>query len=154
DAVDLGDALFDGRGRLDDAAHRVEVAGFAKGHHRGPARRTQRARTGTGERRAEVEAARPLRGLVVLEVAQVLVAVQHHRGALGRVAVLVRVGRHRRDAGNPEVERWHVVAEPFGPRQYEAAEARVGVEPDVARARELGEFADRVDHPVREARSR
>ena len=66
----------------------------------------------------------------------------------------MRVGRHRGDAREPEVERRHRGAEPLRPREHEAAEAGVDVAADAALARELGELLDRIDDAVGEARRR
>ena len=83
--------------------------------------------------------------------AQLRRAVEHDAGALRGVAILVRVGRDRGDAGQREIEGRHRPAERARKRQHEAAETGVGVEADVARAGELGELGDRVDDAVREA---
>ena len=143
------------RGRSPGCFVRVQVALLADRHQRRPAGRDQR-RPGRlpRERRRAVEAARPVGGGEVLVAAQLEAAVEHHRGALGRVAVLVGVGRHRRHARQAEVERRHRVAELLGPRQHEPAEAGVGVEADAALPGQLARAPDRVDHAVRERRRR
>jgi hypothetical protein len=56
-------------------------------------------------------------------------AVQHHRRALGRVAVLVRVGRHGRDTGAREIEGRDAVPQLLSEGQEESAEACVYVQP-------------------------
>src|SRR5439155_13158190 len=101
-----------------------------------------------------VETARPARGGEVLPAAERLPAVEHDRGALEAVAPLVRVARHRGDAGEAEVERRYVVPELLDPRQEEAAEARVDVHPDAVREGHLGEAGEGVDEPVRVVRGR
>ena len=79
------------RAGLQDPPGRLQVAALADGDHRRPAGGRQRARPAPGERRRQVQPARPVRHRVVLEAPQVLPPVQHHRRALGRVAVLVGV---------------------------------------------------------------
>jgi hypothetical protein len=86
--------------------------------------------------------------------ARVGAPVQDHRGALGGVAELVGVGRHRGHPGDREVEGGHVEAEPPRPRQDEAAQAGVGVEADPALGGDGGQLPDGVDDPVREAGGR
>ena len=74
-----------------------------------------------------------------------------HRGALGRVAVLVHVGRDRGHAGDAEVERRYASAQPLEKGEHEAAQTRVGVERDAALGGQPGQLLDRVDDAERVA---
>ena len=68
------------------------------------------------------------------------IAEQQQRRSLEAVAVLVRVGGDRGDAGHTEVERRDVVAEMLAERKQEAAEAAVDVQPDALLERERAEL--------------
>src|SRR5205085_12012785 len=107
-----------------------EITGAAEADHRGPRRREQSTRTRALDPRRCVLPARPVGHEDVLTVAQCDVEEREHRGALEAVAVLVRVGRVRRDARHAEVEERDVVAELLTPREDEAAETAVDVEAD------------------------
>ena len=142
---------FTASAALEDPRRGIEVALLAERHHRGPARGRQRTRARSGEGRRVVQATGPRGGRVVLQMAELGRPVQDDRRALRGIAVLVGVAADRRHAGDPEVERWHRVAEPLGPRQQEATEAAVGVEADVPLRRRGRQLFDRVDQPGREA---
>src|SRR6516225_9051694 len=154
DARDPRDAVADFRAGLQNPAGRVEIPALADGDHRRPARGRQRTGPAPRERGGQVQATRPVGARVVLELPQVLSAVQDHRRALGGVAVLVRVGRHRGDARQPEVERRHRVAEPLGPGHDEPPEAGIDVAAGAALGGQRGDLRYRVDHTVRERRRR
>lgn len=81
-----------------------------------------------------------------------LVPIHDDRGALGRVAVLVRVGADAADSGQPEVEVGQHVA--GGPHEAdeEAAEAGVHVHGDVALEAETRDRLDVVHRAVGEVR--
>ena len=133
---------------LEDPPRVLDVSGAPVAHHRGPCRREQPARTRALDAGRGVLPARPVGHEEVLAVAERDVAEREHRRALEAVAVLVGVGRDRRDAGHAEVEERDVVAELPTPRKDEAAEAAVDVEADAALEREVGQLADRVDGAV------
>src|SRR5260221_11621926 len=111
--------------RLEDRLGVAQVALASEGHHCGPRRGEQTARTRPFDSRRAVLPARPRRLEEVLAVAQLLVSEQQQRRALQAVAVLVRVGRDRGHTREAEVERWDVVAELLTERQDESAEATV-----------------------------
>ena len=110
-----------------DPPGRFGVAVLADRHHGRPAGGGQGAGPAAGQRGGQVEPARPVGHRVVLELPQFPAPVQHDRRALGRIAVLVRVGRHRGHAGQPEVEGRYRIAQPPRPRQDEPAEAGIDV---------------------------
>ena len=94
-----------------------------------------------------VDARRPVGVEEPLQVPPVGVAVQDHRRALGRVAVLVDVGRDLGDARDPEVPRRHRPAEVLEERQHEAADAAVDVAADAPLGGQRRQLLDRVDTP-------
>ena len=96
-----------------------------------------------------VEARRPLVVDEELVPEPVLVAVQHRRRALRRVAVLVDVGRDLGDARDAEVPGRHVVPDALEERQHEPADARVDVAARAVLGRERGEVGHRVHDAVR-----
>ena len=61
----------------------------------------------------------------------------------------MRVCRDGGDAGHAKVETWNLIPEPLAPREDEAAQTAVHVQPDVVLYRDLGKLLDRVDQPMR-----
>ena len=125
-----------------------QVALAAQRDQRRPRRGEQAARPRTVDARRRVLAARPVGHEEVLAVAQLLVAEHQDRRALHAVAVLVRVGGDRRDAGEAEVEHGDVEAEHLAERQQEPAEAAVDVQADAALEGQRGQLVDRIDRAV------
>ena len=76
--------------------------------------------------------------LLVLVVAEVEAPVEDNGRPLGRVAVLVRVRRHRCDPGEPEVKRRHRVSQALGPGEHETAQTGIGVKTYPAGAGQFG----------------
>ena len=97
---------------------------------------------------------RPVGLVEVLRIAQALIREGEHARALQRVAVLVRVGRDRRDAGHREVEGWDVVAELTTEGEDETAETTVDVQSDAVLECDRPQVADRVDRAVTVIRRR
>src|SRR5664280_2812288 len=93
---------------------------------------TSSTRTGPGPVHAgrAVLAPGPVRVEEVLGIAHRLVPEGQYRGALERVAVLVGVGRHGGDPGDPVVEQRDVVPEFLAEGEDPPAEAAVHVQPD------------------------
>ena len=152
DHLELGylrDPLLDLGRCLQDSPRGVHVPLLAYGDHGCPARRAQRPRPAPCERRRAVQSAGPFRGREVLVVTEFVAPIEHHRCALGGVAELVRVSRHRGDARQTEVEWRHVVAQLLRPRQDEPAEAGIGVETDATGAGQLRQLFNRVDQAMR-----
>ena len=78
----------------------------------------------------------------------IVVAVHDHRSALGDVAVLVDVARHRGHARQSEVEGLDVAPEVLEERQHEATDARVDVTANAGVVGQRGEFLDGVHDAV------
>ena len=75
------------------------------------------------------------------------------RRTLGRVAKLVHVEADRRDARDPEVPEWEILAESFHERENEATHAGIDVDIGGSLGPDAGEILDRVDHPMGVLRS-
>ena len=126
----------------------VQVTVEADVHQRGPggSYRTGRACAGHGGR--GVEASEPVTRGEYLMPGQLVRAVENHRDAFGRVAVLVDVGRHRRDAGETEVE-WLGKAPELGEKgQEESTHTCIDVTEDPPLLGQRGDVGDRVDHAL------
>ena len=91
-----------------DAAGRLQVARLARSRPAPPS--TPRSARPAGCRRRSASSTGPPGQSAMAKYwawRSSTPAVEHHRRALGRVAELVRVGRHRGHAGQAEVERRH-----------------------------------------------
>ena len=104
--------------------------------------------SGAGHRRGAVEAAQPVGGDEGLQPGQLAVAVDDHRDALGRVAVLVEVCGDRGHAGHAQVPGLGHVPELVQEREDVSAQAGVHVAEDPALAGHRGQVGDGVDHTL------
>ena len=141
-------------GSLDDLPRRLDVALLAKVHHGGPAGRDDSAGPGAVDGRRAVDAAGPVRGDGVLVVQVLLLAIEYHGAALGRVAVLVRVGADAADARQSEVEVRQTEAGLPHEADEEAAEAGVHVDGHPLLEPDLRDALHVVYRAVREVRRR
>ena len=90
----------------------LHVARVPQMHHHRPRGGDRPRRPGARHRGRRVEAPEPVLRDEELLAGQLVVPIQDHRHALGRVPVLVHVRRHGRDPGHPEVELPRVDAGP------------------------------------------
>ena len=131
---------------------RREIPRVPDVHERSPGSRDRPGRPRPGHGGGGVEAAEPVRRHEQLLPGELVGAVQDDRDTLGRVAVLVHVGRHGGDARDAKIEG-HVQPAQFGQvREEEASHARVDVAQDATRRRQCRNVSDGVDHAVRVAR--
>jgi hypothetical protein len=146
DAGDVGDAADEGDRRLVRLHGQVAVAVGAQQPGDRPGGGHRSGGAGAGQGRVHDRVTRPAGGREPVRLPQFGRGGEQHRDALGRVAVLVQVDRHRRHAGHRQVEPLGDVVQE---RQDPAADAGIHVARDPGRGGQGGHLADRVEHAVR-----
>ncbi|CAM3541579.1 hypothetical protein NODU109028_21505 [Nocardioides dubius] len=147
--ADRGDAVDDRVDRREDVGSEplVAVGADRAGHRPGAGQRAAGLRGLHGG--VEHRVAGPCGAREELRLAERGVAVQEHRGPLGRVAVLVQVHRDAGDAVDGEGPRRDVAAQPRRERQHPAADAGIDVTAHPGGGSGRRELGHGVDHPVR-----
>ena len=152
EAIDIGDTVADLCTCFEDRLGCPEVTILPNGQQCRPCGRKECPRAAPGQCGGVVEATGPLGRNVELMPAQVSTSIQDHGGSLCCIPVFVRVGGHRGDAWNTEIEVWYLIPKLHGPRKDETPETRVGMEADAAFTSHVSEWCNGVDDSMGKAR--
>ncbi|PRQ03753.1 hypothetical protein ENSA5_12590 [Enhygromyxa salina] len=140
--------------RLQDPPRSLQIPTPPHRLHRGPASRADPPRPTPRERRRKVDPPRPVRQRKPLVTPQVLVPIQHHRGPLRRIPILVRIRRDRRHPLDPKIKLGDRIPQLTRPGQHEPAQASIRMKPNLARKRDRRQLRDRINYPMRKGRRR
>mmetsp|Transcript_108923 Transcript_108923/g.306960 ORF Transcript_108923/g.306960 Transcript_108923/m.306960 type:complete len:341 (-) Transcript_108923:410-1432(-) len=141
----LPNACSHGPGGPNDPFCGLDVAFLPELAHRGPSPRNNATSARSRHRWRAVNAARPSWHARVHVVAPAPIREHHHRRALRREPILVRVTRDRSHPLYSEVERRQGETGLRHEGHEKAAEATIHVEPNVFRQGQRGHFLDGVD---------
>ena len=147
-------AVFHSLPRRTDLPLQPLVPFDAQRVHHAPGRGDRPARPRARQRRRLHRRAAPARHVERHVGVKLLTPEQHGGGALGAIAIFVKVGAHRLNRWHFEIKGWHRHAIHPRERREISAHTSIDMQPDTVLRGRLAQCRNRVDNAVREVRRR
>mmetsp|Transcript_37654 Transcript_37654/g.59454 ORF Transcript_37654/g.59454 Transcript_37654/m.59454 type:complete len:358 (+) Transcript_37654:344-1417(+) len=138
---------------LEDGFCVLDVSLPSNMNHGGPSGSNNSTGSTSSKSGCSIQSSSPLGVSKVLESSQFLGAVEHHRGSLGSITILVGIHRHGGNSWEREIEGRDIKSSLFGKRENKSTQATVHVKPDGILDGQFGEASNVVNHTTRKVGS-